>query len=344
MDIPSPPAPTHVGFFAGLRNVLLFVAALVLAASGIAALLPMDQVQAVGAKWRHFLAHKDEPDVLFVGSSRFYHQIIPPQFDREVAATGVPVKSFNFAVDGCWPPESFYLLRQILAQRPARLRWVVIDLMDINSRIPPENRDTPRVRYWHDLRHTIMALRETWSRVERPASERSDQCLEHVQLFLQNAFSLGRGAASLQTWAFTGKKKERSPVWGKEAGYAAEPDVVMSGEPLANYERLVEKLRKGLRPFPMPPVFYEAVRDIAAVVRASGAEPIFVIAPTVNPRENFSDTPPGLEIWRYNDPMEYPELYRADRHFDDYHLNAAGAVEFTRLLAERFAKAGAAKK
>ena len=56
-------------------------------------------------------------------------------------------RSFNFGYDGMWPPESFYLLRQLLALRPAPAKWVVIDLMDINTQLDERNNSTLRMAY-----------------------------------------------------------------------------------------------------------------------------------------------------------------------------------------------------
>jgi hypothetical protein len=75
-----------------------------------------------------------------------------------------------------------------------------------------------------------------------------------------------------------------------------------------------------------------------AEVRAVGAEPILVVAPTLDPRENFRELPPGVAVWRYHDVDAYPALYDAENRYDPTHLNDAGAQIFTDLLAARFAE------
>ena len=42
-------------------------------------------------------------------------------------------------------------------------------------------------------------------------------------------------------------------------------------------------------------------------------------------------------LFAFNDPVAYPDLYRVDMHADTAHLNAPGALLFTRLLAGKFA-------
>ena len=80
------------------------------------------------------------------------------------------------------------------------------------------------------------------------------------------------------------------------------------------------------------------MNSIVSDVRAAGVEPILVVAPTVDPRENFRDLPAGVAVWRYHDPSEYPSLYDPVNRYDTAHLNDAGARIFTDLLAERLAE------
>ena len=92
---------------------------------------------------------------LLVCLSRFYHQIIPAQFDAAVAVGGGPkVRSFNLACDALWPPESYYFLRKILALHSSRLHSVVIEMMDINPMIDEANKDSLRESYWRRLSPT----------------------------------------------------------------------------------------------------------------------------------------------------------------------------------------------
>ena len=77
--------------------------------------------------------------------------------------------------------------------------------------------------------------------------------------------------------------------------------------------------------------------EIVAAVRARGLEPVFVITPSLNPKENFASLPGSPRLLRLNDPRQYPQLYDPDLYYDPWHFNPRGAALFTRLLAERFA-------
>ena len=124
-------------------------------------------------KLRFFEAHRDEYDVLFFGSSRVFRGVVPTVFDGEMTRLGVPVRSFNFAVDGMGCHETAALVRRVLGQRPGRLRWVVVELDGWSAELPPENRFKARPVFWHDGEETLSVLR-TLARTEPSRRRRLD--------------------------------------------------------------------------------------------------------------------------------------------------------------------------
>ena len=86
----------------------------------------------------------------------------------------------------------------------------------------------------------------------------------------------------------------------------------------------------------MRPVFRAALSDLIEEIRSVGAEPVFVIAPTLSHAENFTEIPGGVTVFALNDPARFPELFNPDKRNDSGHLNEKGAVDFTRILAEKF--------
>lgn len=314
-----------------LVNALLFVAACAAGCALIGRRAPFPEVPGIFPKWSYFRENRDRIDVLFLGSSRFYHQIIPAQFDAAVGR----VHSFNFGYDGMWPPESFYLLRQLLAMRPAKLKWVVIDLMDINTQLDERNNSTLRMAYWHDLRHTALAFRDILaSRFHW--DQKADLLAQHGRLCASQVLNLGRGADLLNKRLAPKPPRRKPYTWASAAGFEAGPDLGMEGKVREGYLMTVERLKKGIPLKPVRPVFRDALHEIIHDVRRAGAEPIFVIAPTINGAENFTDIPDGAAVFAFNDPAQHPELFDPAKHYDAWHLNEKGAVDFTRLLAERF--------
>ncbi len=325
-----------------LLNSALFCAVLSGSCWAIREALPFPKVLGVYQKWLYFQQHKDEFDAVFIGSSRVYHGVIPPQFDARVkAATGRTLRTFNFAYDAMWPPESLYMTRQILAMKPAKLRWVFIECLDIYADLDPSVRDTRRTAYWHDVRHTAMALAAVRDQKFKPL-DKWDLSMTHSAILLRNWTSQGRGAEwlSYETGVERRKKDSRwepPDAWKNDAGYQPEDEAPLAGAELQRFTAAVEARRKSFPPAPMLPSLRKAFAEILAEIRAAGIEPIVMVTPTVLPRENFDGFPPGVAVWRYHNPNGYPALYDPVNRHDFTHLNHAGAQIFTELLATRFA-------
>jgi len=322
----------------GLLNIAVFGAALAGVCSVIHRAQPFPPVIGVGEKWEHLTRHKDDYDVLFIGSSRVLQHIVPRQFD---AALGGRVRSFNFGVRAMWPPESFWLARRILALRPARLRWVFIDLMNIPPHID-DNVMGRRGAYWHDWRHTLISLRAV---AETPAPLRRKWALwnEHLGYLTREWTNQGRGAEWIAARLGIGKKAKpakRAPEWIASEGYLPETQSTMlTSARLEAFQRDVAEQRRNFSRAPVSPALRRAVATLAAEARAAGVQPIFLVTPTIDQREHFGDFDAGVAVWRFDDPNEFPKLYDPALRFDTAHFNEAGARAFTELLAERFGDA-----
>jgi hypothetical protein len=326
-----------------LLSVACFFAAFAAVCAGVRKSQAFPEVVGIYPKWLYFGKNKDRYDVLFLGSSRFYHQIIPLQFDqRVVAARGGDkgVRSFNFGYDAMWPPESFYMMRRILELKPARLKWVFIDTLGMVANLEAENRDTQRTAYWHDWQHTRIAWEGVMD-MPSPPVRKWRLLAGHGSLFVRQMTNQGRGAEWLNYAMGVEKRKKASrwalpKVWAATEGYAAEPSVAFSGKALERYEEKVEEMREGIPEVPARPSFRRALDDIVREVKAAGMEPILILPPSVDFRENFTGLPEGVPTWRYNDPVSFTELYETANRFDDAHLNHSGAMIFTDLLAAKF--------
>ena len=335
------PVTTSRSPLRALLNVVCFFAAFAAVCAGVRVATPFPEVVGIYPKWLHFKKNKDRYDVVFLGSSRFYHQIIPQQFDERVgaAAPGREVRSFNFGYDAMWPPESFYMLRRILELKPARLKWVVIDALGIVANLEAENRDTRRTAYWHDWQHTRIAWEGVMD-LPLPPLRKWRLLAGHGSLLARQVTNQGLGAEWLSYEFGVEKRKKASrwappKVWANTEGYAAEPRTVLTGAALRNYEQKVARLRESLPQAPRP-AFRRALQEAVDDVKRAGMNPILVVPPSVETRDNLSDLPQGVSVWRYTDPNRFPELYDTAHRFDDAHLNHEGAVLFTDLLARQF--------
>jgi hypothetical protein len=325
-------------YFRALGVIFCFLTAAGAASCLLDRCLPFPPVPNVAARFRYFTKHKDEFDTIFIGSSRFHNQIIPLEFDALNAARGVPTHSFNLAYSGMWPPESFYFVRQVLATHPAKLHWVVMELMDYRFGAWEQRPLQMRVVYWHDWTDTMFACRYMLESELRP-TEKICQIGLHLWLFLQRSASPGRGYEWLRIRHVRPTEKE-DVGWEERAGFDPEPELsrLRKGRSRADFLRGVKEVRESLPEQPLRPGFEAAFKDLLGDFRRAGIEPIFVIPPTINRPENLVlGLPRGITVLRFNRPDKFPQLFHPDMHYDAVHLNEKGAQEFTRLLAGYFA-------
>ena len=74
-------------------------------------------------------------------------------------------------------------------------------------------------------------------------------------------------------------------------------------------------------------------------IEATGAEPIFILAPVLHSRgEARKAHRRGIlpALLAFDDPSLYPQLYEVGNRFDMTHLNRRGALIYSELLAQRF--------
>jgi hypothetical protein len=144
--------------------ILVFGAALWGAARVVNFCLPPIELPEIDEKLAHFAAHKDEYDTLFFGSSRTYRHLMPSLFDAATAAAGVPTKSFNFGIDGMFPPEDGYVAEQLFALKPRRLKRIFIEISFPRNHWSGMDPESKRALHWHDGRRLLYVAREEFSR------------------------------------------------------------------------------------------------------------------------------------------------------------------------------------
>ena len=342
-QIATEPRPRS-GLLRAFRNAAVFALALSAACVAIRASLPFPKVPGIYEKYLHFSRTMADYDVLFIGSSRVYRAIIPQQFDASVAAaTGETVRSFNLAYDGVQPPESYFLLRQILALHPPKLRWVFVEASPVQSVIM-EGRPTRRLAYWHDLRHTWFVL-EAIAGEAIPLAEKWSRWSEHCGHAF-NVFTNSDAGAEWLRPRFGLEKPEKKTRWDPpkdwagRAGYApfvGERQSRLTNKALARYRQKIS----GQTPGPVrtiPRGWKRELNRLVAEIRGAGAQPVFVITPSVKGLENYSGYPHDVPLFRFQDPMEFPALFDPAVHWDHSHLNDAGARILTDLVSARFDK------
>lgn len=291
---------------------------------------PFPEVPVAAPKLAHLAQHREDFDALFIGSSRVQFQVMPAIFDQAAAT-----HSFNLGVAGMVPPESLYFARCVLALRLPRLKWLFIELADLDPVIDTRNASSARAAYWHDARHTSLAIRDLWSS-SRPTARKLEILAAHARLFATRAAGIGRGAALLAPRFTPPARKEKRPAVLENGGFSTVTTPPLTPDQLGRIRGTLDEMHS--RPWPLVPLrpaYREALLDLAGEIRRAGVEPVFFIAPNFNWRDRLA-APDAVRLLTFHDEARHAALLDP-RHFaDTVHLNATGAALFSRALAEEF--------
>jgi hypothetical protein len=330
----------------GAALVGLGVLAFAATGAAIRAQLPWPAEGALDARWRHLRAHADEFDLVFVGSSNLARGIDPVAVDRELARLGHPIRSYNLGADNMQSTEVGYVLRQIVALRPSRLRFVVIELLEFAPRaMVRRNPFSDRAVHWHDAPALVDALGRIAASGEPPL-EKLRLAWLHLRHAAWRASSFGRAerAIGLRSAELDAFDAAVAAAGGFEA-LDARPDpatLQMRSKFLARIPGYLASLedvdRRNRVPALAPPGLAAAVRDQTAWLRAQGLEPIYLVPPLPWPAPELlaiAREPGAPAVVALNSPGRFPELFDPEHRWDPTHVNRAGAE----LLSIRLAAA-----
>lgn len=337
-----------------LLGLLAFAIAFAGACVAIREALPFPDIPNVRSKLIHFQTHPNDYDTLFVGTSRINYQVIPAMFDELTTAAGKPTKSFNAGIAALRPPEDSYLLDQLLAARPQRLRWVFVELGYVRVSVSDDQRGTVRGQYWHDVprmwllwNSTIQLKptekRRTVKRVWRELREPLADFTPHLDLFLREMSNLGRGDFLTRQLLYEPMPWQPNLHGHLGTDFAGWTETSrgeeMTPENLEKFEQeRADRLAKPSVRDIGDPVSQQALENMIAKIERIGATPVLILAP-VTSKKAFVPRPERAAktiVLDFNDPARFPELYENRHRLDTDHLNTAGSKVFTRLIAEHW--------
>lgn len=317
--------------FSSLRDVGIGCLCFLGTCLALHSMVPQPTVPVVTPKLDYFSKHSDSYNAVFVGSSRICHGISPAIFDEAMRAQGFDIKSFNFGVDGMFPPESFAVLERLLAVRSSKLKWVFIELTPIHP--GTHGNKSLRASWWHDYTQTQWELRYAVDNFRlHHLVPVTNQLYEHLQLFALNHLNLGHGVNLLTP------EYKAEPFGAQEAGFLPLAGThFKSAKQSKEYKIDIEKMTHPLKPHDPDSASIAAFENLAGVIEQHGLTPIFVIPPTAYGAEDFLAAQPiPHSTFAFADPVKFPQLYQVNRRYDCDHLNRTGAEEFTRMLASEF--------
>ncbi|MEO1994646.1 MAG: hypothetical protein ABGZ17_05165 [Planctomycetaceae bacterium] len=301
----------------------------------------------LSAKQRYFSEHKDEFDILFIGSSRIYRAFDPLRFTEQLSPAS-DLKAFNFGVGGLRPHELDHLLRTLLESRPQRLRYVLIELMDWSPSLPIGLESHQRTVDWHTLSATWQACRTEglsnnhwWTRIL--------SCQQHLALAACRLINHGNGPRRWREWTdretpdtitetqldnghgFVALDRETTNRFRERRQRFLSHYYGIFLEQILAIET-TNRLHGNLSRFNI-----QAQRDQQSWLLQQGLKPIYVI-PNVRwgtPSLNCLESQEILsDVVTMNHPKRFPALYQPNHYFDRGHLNQVGAKSFSQILAD----------
>ncbi len=333
------PRPLRLG-----RAALVFMAGCFCTGATIAPWLTFPPVPIVRPKVEWLRQHSGDYDTLVIGSSRTYGAILPDLFDRTAAEAGAPTRLFNLGVNGMRPPEDTFLLETVLGRWKTPLKLVLVESNAFN--VDVENRrGALRQAYWHDSTRSAAVLRNIfqpagsgkrwWSRSLKSHLKDWDAFELNLTLFVSHAINLGRGAEWID--ACRGVTLQTTLAGGRTDGYDANypADSISDEEWKILRQRVADYVKRPTKPGFVDADSQRELRKKRDLIEKCGARMVLFLPPLASDTElianpAFGPVPPVLN---FNDPRKHPQFFERQNRLDAGHINAAGAVLFTRLLA-----------
>jgi hypothetical protein len=296
-----------------------------------------DSVEA--QKFRHLGAHADEYELVFVGTSRVLRGFDPAAFEEALGERGLALPAFNFGLLGMGFLEERYVVEWILARRPKKLRWLLIE---------PTERSAPWIARpivlgradelaqrdvaWHTPALVAASLATVW-RSNRDFGHKLAFTRSHLLHGLHHLANVGLGAG-----LFARRFDPRPPPPALPGGFDGRALAPNADEGEVRAPELRVREPEAVDPSTYP---WETLAALAARAEAAGVHVRFVVPLTSKSLAPYESAHargllPNLALFP---PAAFPEV-AADPgawFYDPEHLNEAGARLFSRRLAETLA-------
>jgi hypothetical protein len=361
---PSVPPGPRIG--RGIVLTLLGLGAFEAVAAAIRAATPWPEEYGLRAKHEWLRAHRDEFDVLFVGTSRTFRGIDPRIVDAELARLGVagpsgPLRSFNFGIGGMLRFESDFVVDALLAEAPQRLRVVVVegDPWEPTTDFL-RNTWSSRTVYWHDVERTRLAVHSAFL-LERPWLDRAGVAWTHLQQFGMKLHNLGQGTRVVSSFLGTSRdpfQRSLTPEQiGVAAGYQPYEDFTAPGPTTwqqsiaanpAYADWIRERVRAQNSAEPRLDLYNRAA--VAAQrkrIETHGSQFFVLLTPgdTGGSEERaLAQRGESGHLLDFNRPDLDAAYWAPEARIDDLHLSRTGAERLSRAVAQELARALSAER
>lgn len=325
-----------------LRCFLSFLAGLLAVAAVLYPLVPGDDRTAFDEAFRF----APQCELLFVGPSYIKFGLVPEAFEEEIKRLGHPQRICKYAREALRGYEVRHDLELLMKHPFPRLKAVVIDVTlspkDLGFR--SENWFNQRLVRWHTWR-ALPWLHRHYQESDDSWQKNAPQILAHVEHLALNYLGIGRGGTFLtQARALDSlfAARRRGPKKGASRPAFERPRSKTAAN-VREYEKVREELASEKSGKQKRSRFGDDrwPRELEAIVREAGHEPIFLYSPVLAhkpvPRlERRGERP--LVFLDFEDPNQFPELFEYAVRARGSHLTVRGSVLFSRRLAREIAR------
>lgn len=334
----------------GPIHVLLFLLGLCGTAAWLQWFEPTPFLSWARHKTEHVARSGEGYDTLFLGSSRFNYGIDPRLFDARMAELGLPSKSFNLALSGHRQHDVGAVVTCLLANKPAGLRRVVIELHSFAQLVRAGDWMSDQELEMHMAGEFVPRCRS----ILLGNSPWSDKLLQFrfvVAHSLTNGLRIGQATRILGDWLARSRGESLPATYPpRDRGWAS-IEVLDLPHVLADHERFVtgkvdcaaylaQMVADVCPPFLKGGFNLRSIRAQAEALRAHGIEPIYVVMPSFSMshygRDGVGEFAREARVLELDRPERHRPLYDPSLYYDASHFSTAGAAVFSSYLAELF--------
>lgn len=301
-------------------------------------------IEVMSEKLEDLAANGDQYDLIFLGTSETFRHVNPAVVDEELAACGLDIKSMNLGVPALQEPEFRYMVDKLLAERPERLKYVVVQ-DPLRAEGVLSNMLTDRGRYFRGWEHLGDTARDAVCYTGTPMGK-AKRALNNTQAVVQEQLGVGR-LSQLSFPSVSGPQGVLSydERYRAHDGYwpvDEDPNVAWRHEESPMTEEILARAETGEGWAPgRGAAMCRAgqIMDSVNRLRAAGFEVGYYVSPAPDDvphdmavTEAVREAAPSMPVFSYVDPAEHPEFLKPDLWFDFGHMTGEGADMLSRKL------------
>ena len=297
-------------------------------------------------KMDDYLLHRDEIDMVFLGSSQTFRHIDAPRINRLLDEAGIDLTVYNFGVPALTEPEMRYIADFIIENKSPRLKYVVLQ-NPLRAEGEFSNMMSQRGRFFRAPARAA----ETWTDVNCYTGTlmgKIKRYRNNAQAMTAEALGLGRLAQLAFPSDDESALKYASGYRDNDGFWPVDEDsnghVVMRGKNTPMTRKSMDNFLAGKSDYiPDDKASTCRANELLETIgknRKSGLKPLYFVSPS--PKETGHDkaiteaisrADPTLPILDMSSPGRYPELFQPSLWFDHSHMKGNGAKALADLIS-----------